>query len=285
VARNVAENLALLGVPVRLCSRVGDDDAGQQLRSGLAARGVGVQAVTIVPGEPTAQYVAVLDPAGDLVLGAAAMDVLDGITPADLDAAWPSRGEWLFLDCNLTAGVLAAALARARQDGTPVAVDVVSGPKAPRLAAAPAPGAGLAGVTVLFCTLDEGRALVSALAAASPDAGADAGPELPGAVLVAAVLVAAGAAAVVVTLGASGVIIADAAAGPRRVAAVPADVADVTGAGDALVATTLARLVAGDALDAAVRLGVVAASLTVAVPWSVRPDLAAELRVSHLRET
>ncbi|HEY6794382.1 MAG TPA: pseudouridine-5'-phosphate glycosidase [Kineosporiaceae bacterium] len=263
VARNVAENLALLDVPVRLCSRVGADDAGQALLRDLARRGVDVRAVTVAPGESTAQYVAVLDPAGDLVLGVAAMDVLGGITAADVDAAWPAGGGWLLLDCNLGGDVLAAALARARQDATPVAVDAVSTPKVVRLARR-VPAAALAGITVLFCNLDESRALLSALGEPAPG-------EPPPAL--AARLVAAGARSVVLTRGADGVVIADA-AGPRCVAGRAADVIDVTGAGDALVAATLAALLRGDALDDAVRAGVVAASLTVATAATVRADLA-----------
>jgi pseudouridine kinase len=73
-----------------------------------------------------------------------------------------------------------------------------------------------------------------------------------------------------------GAIVADADA-VRAVPAVPADVVDVTGAGDSLVAATLSRLVAGAALEDAVRAGTRAAALTVASTFSVRPDLAAEL--------
>ncbi|MDQ1288229.1 MAG: pseudouridine kinase [Actinomycetota bacterium] len=254
VARNVAENLALLGVPVRLCSRVGDDDAGRELLTQLAVRGVGSKAVRVVGGVSTASYVAVLDPAGDLVLGVAAMDVLDGITPEDLLGAWPRPGEWLFLDCNLPAPVLAAALRRAASDGTPVAVDAVSTPKVTRLAG------GLAGTAVLFCNFDEARALLAELAL-SPDGGPPA---------LADRLLGAGARAVVLTLGPDGAVVADGDGPPRTVPGIPARVVDVTGAGDALVATTLSHLVTGGSLDEAVRAGVREASLTVAVPESVR---------------
>jgi pseudouridine kinase len=269
VARNVAENLALLGVPVRLVSRVGDDDAGAMLLGRLRQRGVDVGPVDVAAVATTAQYVAVLSPDGELVLGVAAMEVLDSITAAELEAAWPRPGEWLFLDCNLPAPVLAAVLARARELHTPVAVDAVSTPKVVRLD-------GLAGVRVLFCNLDEGAALAAWLGIAHPSSADPADPAgLAGA------LVGAGAEAVVLTLGPAGALIADA-AGARAVPAAPADVVDVTGAGDALVATTLARLVTGAALDDAVRAGTLAAALTVAVRASVREDLAERLRVDSL---
>jgi pseudouridine kinase len=264
VARNVAENLALLGVPVRLVSRVGNDEAGRELLTALTLRGVDVSGVSVAAGEATAQYVAVLDPGGDLVIGIAAMDVLDGIGPGDLDGSWPERGSWLLVDCNLPAPVLASALARARSDGTPLALEAVSTPKVVRLAAA----GGLTGVRVLFCNLDEARALAEAL-----HLGGDEEPAR-----LATSLVAAGAVAVVLTLGARGALAADA-TGVRTVPAVPARVVDVTGAGDALVAATVARLAAGAALDDAVRAGVAAAALTVASVTSVRPDLGTAVRV------
>lgn len=263
VARNVAENLALLGVPVRLASRVGNDESGRRLLSTLRFRGVDVSTVAVDPKAVTAQYVAVLDPDGELVIGAAAMDVLADITTDVVEAAWPTAGEWLFLECNLPEPVLAAALARARADGTRVAVDAVSTAKVVRLAEA---GVGLRGVRVLFCNLDEARALLTALGQPS-----DGGPYA-----VAQDLVAQGARAVVLTLGVQGVVIAGV-WGVRAVPAVPARVVDVTGAGDALVAATLSRLAAGETLDAAVRVGVAAAASTVASPLSVRPDLAAAL--------
>ena len=282
VARNVAENLALLGVPVRLVSRVGDDDAGRELLAGLAGRGVDASGVRVVPGAATAQYVAVLDPDGELVLGVAAMDVLDGLAPTDVEAAWPpgsapgselgSPGStWLLLDCNLPAAVLAGALRRAAWDGTRIAVEAVSTPKVVRLAdrAPGVAGPPLAGVAVLFGNLDEAFALAGALGLPVPGAGGDGGAE-GGAEGLALALVAAGAEAVVVTLGARGAVVADG-AGARAVPGRPAHVVDVTGAGDALVAVTLAALVAGAPLDDAVRAGTEAAAATVESPRSVVP--------------
>ena len=291
VARNVAENLALLGVPVRLCSRVGDDDAGRELAARLAGCGVDVSAVAVAAGRATAQYVAVLDPGGELVLGIAAMDVLDGIGACDLATAWPPPGDWLFLDCNLSSEVLTGALRRADADGTPLAVDAVSTPKVTRLvnARAGGPERRIDGVRVLFCNLDEARALLAALSGtprqSRPQPSTASGPtassspadscrpvESCSPAELALALVGRGAAGVVVTLGAAGVVIADP-QGVRSLPARPATVVDVTGAGDALVAGTLSGLVAGAVLADAVRIGIAAAAFTVAGPASVRADL------------
>jgi pseudouridine kinase len=233
----------------------------------LTGLGCDVTAVTVVAGACTAQYVAVLDPDGGLVIGVADMAVLDGIAPADVDAAWPANpgsatsepaagSGWVVADCNLAPHTLARVLERARGSGVPVAVDAVSTPKVVRLPA------DLTGVGVLFCNHDEARALLAAHA--HDDTGDDAQLALR--------LHATGAGAVVLTRGADGVVLADA-HGVREVPAVPATVVDVTGAGDALVAGTVAGLAAGRCLLDAVALGTLVAARTVASERSVVPDL------------
>ena len=265
VARNVAETLARLGVEVGLVSRVGEDETGRTMLAGLAAAGVDTSRVVAVPGGHTAEYIAVL--AGpNLVLGLAAMDVLDEIGADDVDRNWPpdDAGAWVFLDCNCPAPVLGQAVARARAGGVRLAVDVVSMAKVARLPA------DLAGISVLFCNADEARVLVArhvALRGGDPDGD---GVEL------AARLQAAGAAGVVLTGGAGRVAVADA-DGLRDVATTPATPVDETGAGDALVAGTLAAMLAGRPLAEAVAAGTVVAALTVESEQTVRPDLSPQL--------
>ncbi|MGB0101358.1 MAG: PfkB family carbohydrate kinase, partial [Nocardioides sp.] len=61
--------------------------------------------------------------------------------------------------------------------------------------------------------------------------------------------------------------------GAQRLAAVAADVADVTGAGDAMLAGFCHALLTGEEPDEAASYGHAAAALTVASPHTVRPDL------------
>ncbi len=285
VARNVAESLARLGAQVTMVSRVGDDDAGRAVTSHLAGLGVDVAGISVAWSGETSQYVAMLSPHGQLVVGAAAMDVLDGLAPSDLDACWPPEEDlatWVFADCNLPIDTLGHAVRRARGEHTPLAIDAVSTQKVTRLPR------DLHGVSVLFCNLAEAQAL--AAHHAWPWVGADGGDLAGGiggvggvggvgdevALDLACLLHREGAAQVVLTRGADGVIIADR-HGPRVLPATAASVFDVTGAGDALVAGTLASLRIGDTLDEAVVTGTLVAALTVESQHSVRPDLSAEL--------
>ena len=277
VARNVAENLARLGVPVALVSRVGDDDSGRELLAGLDRAGVDLSAVDEVAGAATAQYVALLDPAGELVIAAAAMDLFDGFDPDHVLPAAGAATGLVLADTNLPGPVLAALVAAGRDGALRLAVDAVSTAKVARLPA------DLTGVAVLFCNQDEaqawlawhgdalhgqalhGQALHGQALHGQAEHGraADDGP-----VVAAQRLVDAGAEQVVLTLGAGGALLA----GPQGVLRLPAEpvpVVDVTGAGDALVAGTLAGLVRGRSPAEAVADGVRLASRTVAVQGSV----------------
>ena len=259
VARNVAENLSRLGVPVGLLSRVGDDEGGRALLADLDSLGIDRRGVASVPDGSTAEYVAVLTPDGDLALGLADMAILDALTPAALarHAGLLAAAAWVFADCNLPAETL-AALARRQFPGAGyrLAVDAVSVAKAARLPLR------LDGVDLLFLNRDEADASMErrGRAGASP-------PEA------AAALRGAGAGAVVLTLGPEGAWAASA-EGAVHVPAVPARAVDVTGAGDALVAAVLQGLAVGELdLSEAVARGCRAAARTVACPSAVDPEL------------
>jgi pseudouridine kinase len=256
VARNVAETLARLSVRTALVSRVGADEAGRAIARQLESAGVDIRHLVRAPGEATAEYLAVLPPTGNLAYGFALMDIFDAIGPADLARAADdlSAAAFVFADCNLPAATL-DALRTARRAGARLAVDAVSTPKAARL------GRDLSGIDLLFLNADEAAAIL----------GRDGAPED-----LAVLLLDAGARAIVLTGGRAGVVAADA-AGLAAVPAVPAAMVDATGAGDALTGTVLAGLVAGRPLVEAVRLGTLAAALTVESPFSVRPDLSREL--------
>jgi pseudouridine kinase len=244
VARNVAESLARLGAKVALISAAEDDDNGRAMTAHLAELGVKVSHVQVMPGRATAEYVAVIEPSGELAFGLADMAVFEALTPDTLASARGAieAGTLVFADCNLSADTLASLLARRGAVILPMlAVDAVSAPKVVRLPA------DLTGVDLLFFNEDEALALLGR-ALLAEDAAAD--------------LRARGAASVVLTRGARSVLVGNE-NGVTPLPAVPvAAVSDVTGAGDALVAAALQRLAGGDDLLSAVRAGLVAAAVS-----------------------
>ncbi len=258
VARNVAENLARLGLQADLVSIVGDDAYGRDLRARLAELGVGTRHLMVEPSRATAEYVAVLEPDGRLALGLAHMDIFDVLPPSFIDAACSQivHGGRVFADCNLPSVILLDLIARGRNGSIRLAIDAVSALKVLRLPE------DLAGVDLLVLNLDEANALLGD-ADLSPRDIADA-------------LRARGAGRVVLTLAADGLVAADS-DGVTTIPAVPASLVDVTGAGDALTAALLARLTAGATLADAARVGTLAAALTIEGQGSVRPDLSPAL--------
>jgi pseudouridine kinase len=256
VARNVADNLARLGVATALVTQVGDDAGGRALRDDCAARGIDVRHVTLTAHHPTSEYVAIIDPQRELVIGASASAAIDAMSPAGLVAACgDDDAAWTFADCNLPASALAALIEVSRTGGRRLAVDAVSIAKAARLPR------DLHGVELLFVNGDEARALLG-----EGDADADGD--------IAQGLRARGAAAVVLTRGARGALVATA-AGIADVPAPPAAPVDVTGAGDALIAGTLFGLLRGETLAEAVRTGTFVALLTIESRSTVAPALSA----------
>jgi pseudouridine kinase len=261
VARNVAHNLVRLGVATSLISLTGDDDDGRALLRELERDGVDARGVRAVRGAATAQYVAVIDPRGALVLEIADMTIFARFGPDDLARAWPSMAQaaWIVADTNLRPDVIEALAQRRSGAGYGLALDAVSVPKAASLPAQ------LGGVDVLFLNEAE-AATYLAVHGTVPE----------GSAARALAVRARGAGAVVLTRGAADVLVAR--DGITAIPAFPArTIVDVTGAGDALLAATIARLLAGDDLVAAVRSGARAAALTIETDATVRADLSPEL--------
>ena len=135
VARNVAETIVQLGQRCGLISIVGDDENGRALQSSLDALGIDTRHMVTSPEHATAEYVAVLQPNGDLAVGLADMAIFDALSPELLHEAWPtlSTSAWVFMDCNLPPETLHEMIARARQQPFKLAVDAVSTAKVMRL--------------------------------------------------------------------------------------------------------------------------------------------------------
>jgi pseudouridine kinase len=269
VGRNVAENLARLGTPVRLVAAVGRDDTGERLLAETAAAGVDVEHV-VRTDEATGSYTAVLDADGELVVAVADMTGTDRLGPDDVRRVEPlvATAALLVADGNLAPDTLAACLDLAADTGTPVVLDPVSIPKGARLAPLLGPGRPLLAVTP---NLGELGALTGRAVGDERDV-----PEA------AAHLHRLGAEHVWVRLGAAGSILStDGRA--TRLEAVPGPVVDVTGAGDAMLAAFCHALLGGASPVEAARWGHAAAALTVAVPETVRPDLNRALTLETTR--
>jgi pseudouridine kinase len=252
VVRNVAENLARLGLPVALVAAVGDDAGGRMLLEQAAQVGIDTRAVIRLRRHVSDSYTAVLAPDGSLELGLAAMPLVETLNPWALQASKALRATAALVvaDGNLPTDAWPLLLAEAREGGAPLVCVAVSEAKMDRLPES------LAGLHLLILNAGE-------LATVAPD---------PSSAF--AALHARGVARVLVSHGADGLLLSEAGAAPRRWAAPQVHVVDVTGAGDALSAGVCAALLRDcDDLDAAARLGLDLAALTLQTEDSVHPDL------------
>lgn len=260
VGRNIAEGIARLGDRVYLVAAVGADSAGRDLLVQTAEAGVFVDQVH-TSGHPTGSYLAALDKDGELVIGMADFAATDALTPAALSRSQEllSRSEVIVLDGNLPASVLEWVLSIAATSGARTVVEPVSVAKASRLAS-------LLGsqrpVHTITPNVDELAALV----------GHPVADDLDELVAAARELHERGVSYVWVSRGPEGSLLV----GPEDVVAIPAlpvDVVDVTGAGDALTAGYVHALLSGESAATAAHWGHLAAALTLESPLTVRPDL------------
>ena len=256
VARNIAHNLALLGLDAALLSAVGRDPFGEQVLAATAAAGVDTHGV-MRSTDATGSYHAALDATGELIVGIAAMGILERLTPRRLAAqqALLAKADLIVADSNLAIATLDWLIGFAAARRLRLAIETVSVPKGGRLKRLLARRRPL---YALFCNRAEAAALTGCTG-------------LPAA---ARRLHALGVQNVAVGLGRRGMFVSDGAAA-RTVAALPARMAEVTGAGDAAVAGTLYGLLCGHDLAAAACYGQAAAALTLACEQSVNPALSA----------
>lgn len=250
VGRNVAANLAQLGAEVTLVGAVGTDADGEFLLDGLTNLDTGRVRRT----GRTGSYLAVIDGAGELVVGVADMDATESLQPHDVGEV--DGFDWVCADGNLLPPMLAAVLRAAQHADVPAVLDPVGVAKARRLGT----------LTELPAhTFTPNRDELAAFSGADGllTAVADAHDR--------------GAQWVWLREGPSGSRLFGPDGRERHIPAYRGDVVNVTGAGDAMLAGYLHALGSGAEPEEAAEYGAAAAALTIASPEAVRPDLDAEL--------
>jgi sugar/nucleoside kinase (ribokinase family) len=248
-AANLAAWSVVAGAAATFVGRVGADPAGRQAIAGLEAAGVATSVIAD-PERPTGTIIVLIDPAGERTMIPSA-----GANESPLSPSVPAEADWLCVSGYAllrpaTRDWALATLATARHRGWSIAVDAAS--------AAPLADFGadrflelIGADVVLFANGDEARVLTGRVdpAAAVTELAHRVG-------------------SATVKLGAAGVVWS-AGDEPVAVPAVPADVVDTTGAGDAFAAGFLA---AGGGGVEALRAGVALAARAVA-QVGARPHL------------
>ncbi|WP_150525570.1 PfkB family carbohydrate kinase [Roseibium sediminis] len=246
VATNVATGLAKLAVPTHLFGAVGNDTAAETVKAMLATTQVHPH-LSPLAGSATGRYSAFHQPDGTLALACVESRILEDAGP-ELVETWladtPASdrpGIW-FADANLPERLLERLADR--KAGNLLAVDAVSRAKAPRLKSI------LAHCDLVFLNRSEASTLTGQPDETAPEELAEALHRM-------------GARSIVLTLGSNGLLWSRGPSDLGLVAPLPVKLVDVTGAGDALIAGTLAGLAHSLPLEQAVLCGRKAAQLTL----------------------
>nr|WP_208296693.1 carbohydrate kinase [Massilia sp. CCM 8734] len=262
VARNIAENLARLSAPVALITAIGDDSSGKALLAHAEAAGIDTRATLHLTGVCSGTYTAVLDDHGEMLLALADMALYDAITPAFLDTRQPQRavGALIVADLNLPRETLRALLDDAARGSVPLVLVAVSQPKMAHLPD------DLRGLRLLILNQGELETRIGARLVTDADF-----------LAACRAIQAQGAQDVIVTRGATGVVYTTA-GGIAQLDAPPAQIVDVTGAGDAFAAAVCWSLFHGsDDMTLACRRGLQLSAMTLACEETVCPYLTAEV--------
>jgi len=268
VARNVAENLARLGQPVRLISVVGKDKNGDEILEHTAKAGVDVSAVLRCEEYPTGYYMGVVDKNGMLKFAVDDMRLMAEMTTQYLKEHEElfKTASMVFVDANLPVKSLRTASSLARRAKIPICGDTASFTLAERLTKF------LPKYHLLTANSKEAGVLTG-LSFESSDRET--------AMEAARSLVNQGTRIALVTLAEYGVVYATSET-TGHISAIRTRITDPTGAGDAMTAAVLFALLNDIDLDDAIRLGVSAASLTLRHTGSVYPHLSLEGLYDHL---
>ncbi|MBG1231920.1 carbohydrate kinase family protein [Aestuariivirga litoralis] len=245
VGRNIAHNLAVLGVPTRLLSVIGNDAHGETVLAATKVMGVDVSPVIKLEG-PTGVYLAVLDTSGELVTAASDMAALEELTPAVIakHAESLAASRYIVADCNLRLDTLDAIASMA---GGKMIVEPVSVSKSQKLTA-------LLEAHEIFLATPNLDQMIALTGKSDPLAAAQA-------------LQRAGLLSLIIHHGAKGAYAFDGSV-MHHVPSQARGIVDVTGAGDAATAGLVAGLMQNLSLAEAAALGQRAAAQVIASEFS-----------------
>lgn len=254
VGRNIAENLARLGLQTSLLTVLGDDANGRLVREATEAAGVDLS-LTLIGPAATGTYLVILDRKGEVQSALNDMHNIEWLRPAHLEAAAATLAEadMLVADCNIDASCLEWLCAFTTRHGLRLVIEPVSVPKAKKLLK-------FKRTMPVFAVTPNKQQLEALTGEKDLHQGVRK-------------LHAMGFDNVVVHRGAKGAY-ASSPAGQFEVLATGAlEIADVTGAGDAAVAGLVSGVLEGFPLWQAATLGQAAASIKLASRQSVSAEL------------
>lgn len=257
VGRNIAHNMSLMGVDVRLLTAYGDDLNGERVAASCSELGIDLGNAQRVPGGTTSTYLYLTGPDGEMALAVSDMSICEQITPAYLAAnlSLLQNAQVVVADTNIPAESLAYL---ADNLTVPLFVDTVSTTKAEKLRP----------ILSKIHTLKPNRLeaeLLSGVKIEKPEDVAKAADKL----------LQLGVHRVFISLGADGVY---AAMENQRVQlpTIPGSMVNTTGCGDAFMAALVWAYLEGSALEETARAGLAAGSIAMESQQTINPQMSAD---------
>lgn len=255
VARNIAHNLSLLGARTQLLTIFGGDLFGGLLHDYCKQQGIDVHLSERESSARSGMYLCIHNHGGEMIAAVADTDIIKGITPEWLEkrSGELNLSDFIVADTNIGEDAIRWLMDKVT---VPLFIDGVSSTKAHRVINA-LQKAKLPYLHTLKLNLKE------ALAVTNTSTYADA----------AQALLNLGVAHVYITLGADGVYCRNAAE-EWLFPALPGEVVNTTGAGDAFLAGVVYAYAKAIDFPQTAHYGLMAARATLMSPKAVNPDIA-----------
>lgn len=135
VGRNIAHNLALLGLQSTLLSAVGDDSESHSVIAQTAQAGVNMEHLLISNHRKTGKYIAILDSQGEMAMAVSDMDILEELDTDYLESKLGiiKNSHFVVCDTNVSTDCLKFVIETCKIHKIPLCIDPVSAAKAIKL--------------------------------------------------------------------------------------------------------------------------------------------------------
>ena len=257
VGRNIAHNMSLMGVDVRMLTAYGDDLNGERVAASCSELGIDLSHALRVPGAATSTYLYLTDPDGEMALAVSDMSVCEKITPAYLAANLTllQNAQVVVADANIPAESLTYL---AENLTVPLFVDPVSTSKAEKLRP----------ILHKIHTLKPNRLEAELLSGVPINGKEDVSK-------VADKLMQLGVHRIFLSLGADGVY---AAMEDQRLwlPNIPGQMVNTTGCGDAFMAALVWAYLEGSDLETTAKAGLAAGSIAMEAETTINPAMSAD---------